>query len=245
MWTWPTSSTPWAPTSWAPAPTSSRSRAWRRSTAAPTPSSPTRSRPVPIWPPWPPTGGQRAHPQRHPQAHGLHHRQAGGDGRHGGGIGRRRPGGPRPGRLQRTNVKTHALSRLPHGYAAPDRRGAVPGPGYQHRHRERIRDNRFKYVDELQPHGRGHLRWTASVAVIEGVGHLMGAPVRACDLRAGAALVIAGLCRPWAPPRWPGHPLHRAGLRGPGGQAPGRGRGYPSWRRSPRSAQERAEAHIG
>lgn len=31
------------------------------------------------------------------------------------------------------------------------------------------------------------------IAVIEGVGHLTGAPLRACDLRAGAAMVIAGL----------------------------------------------------
>jgi UDP-N-acetylglucosamine 1-carboxyvinyltransferase len=31
------------------------------------------------------------------------------------------------------------------------------------------------------------------VAVIEGKGKLMGAEVRACDLRAGAALIIAGL----------------------------------------------------
>ena len=31
------------------------------------------------------------------------------------------------------------------------------------------------------------------VAVIEGVDHLQGAPVQACDLRAGAAMVIAGL----------------------------------------------------
>ena len=31
------------------------------------------------------------------------------------------------------------------------------------------------------------------VALIEGTGKLMGAPVKACDLRAGAALIIAGL----------------------------------------------------
>ena len=31
------------------------------------------------------------------------------------------------------------------------------------------------------------------VAVIEGVEHLTGAPIRACDLRAGAAMVVAGL----------------------------------------------------
>ena len=32
------------------------------------------------------------------------------------------------------------------------------------------------------------------MAVIEGVDKLTGAPVHACDLRAGAAMVIAGLC---------------------------------------------------
>ena len=32
-----------------------------------------------------------------------------------------------------------------------------------------------------------------SVALIEGTGKLNGAPVKACDLRAGAALIIAGL----------------------------------------------------
>ena len=31
------------------------------------------------------------------------------------------------------------------------------------------------------------------IAVIEGVSRLTGAPVRACDLRAGAAMVVAGL----------------------------------------------------
>ena len=31
------------------------------------------------------------------------------------------------------------------------------------------------------------------VAVVEGVKQLVGAPIQACDLRAGAALVIAGL----------------------------------------------------
>ena len=39
---------------WAPAPMPSRSRAWNGSAAAPMPSSPTRSRQAPIWPPWPP-----------------------------------------------------------------------------------------------------------------------------------------------------------------------------------------------
>lgn len=58
--------------------------------------------------------------------------------------------------------------------------------------RESIWDNRFRYVDEL-------LRMGASVqvdgrtAVIEGVSRLMGAPVKATDLRAGMALVVAAL----------------------------------------------------
>ena len=32
------------------------------------------------------------------------------------------------------------------------------------------------------------------IAIIEGVKSLTGAPIKACDLRAGAAMVIAGLC---------------------------------------------------
>ena len=39
----------------------------------------------------------------------------------------------------------------------------------------------------------GELQVDGRVAVIEGVEYLTGAPVQACDLRAGAALVIAGL----------------------------------------------------
>ena len=52
--------------------------------------------------------------------------------------------------------------------------------------------NRFKYVDELKRLG-AHIQVDGKVAVIEGVDQLVGAPIQACDLRAGAALVIAGL----------------------------------------------------
>ena len=52
--------------------------------------------------------------------------------------------------------------------------------------------SRFKSLDELRRMG-AHLQVDGRVAVIEGVEHLEGAPVHACDLRAGAALVIAGL----------------------------------------------------
>lgn len=57
---------------------------------------------------------------------------------------------------------------------------------------EDIFDNRFRYVEELRRMG-ANISVDGKVAVIEGVGHLMGAPVTAPDLRAGAALVIAGL----------------------------------------------------
>ena len=52
--------------------------------------------------------------------------------------------------------------------------------------------NRFKYVDELKRLG-AHIQVDGKVAVVEGVKQLVGAPIQACDLRAGAALVIAGL----------------------------------------------------
>ncbi|MBE6989568.1 MAG: UDP-N-acetylglucosamine 1-carboxyvinyltransferase [Ruminococcaceae bacterium] len=57
---------------------------------------------------------------------------------------------------------------------------------------EGVWDNRFKYVDELKRLG-ARVQVDGKVAVIEGVDHLEGAPIKACDLRAGAALVIAGL----------------------------------------------------
>ena len=54
-------------------------------------------------------------------------------------------------------------------------------------------ESRFKYVDELAKMG-SKVQVTGRTAIIEGVGRLTGAPVKAGDLRAGAALVIAGLC---------------------------------------------------
>jgi UDP-N-acetylglucosamine 1-carboxyvinyltransferase len=57
---------------------------------------------------------------------------------------------------------------------------------------EGVWDNRFKYVDELAKMGC-QIQVSGRTAVIEGVGRLTGAPVKAGDLRAGAALVIAGL----------------------------------------------------
>lgn len=57
---------------------------------------------------------------------------------------------------------------------------------------EGVWDNRFRYVDELKRMG-AKIQVDGKIAVIEGVDHLTGAPVKATDLRAGAALIIAGL----------------------------------------------------
>ena len=58
---------------------------------------------------------------------------------------------------------------------------------------EGVWDNRYKYVDELVKMGAS-IRVSGRTAIIEGIDHLTGAPTKASDLRAGAALVIAGLC---------------------------------------------------
>lgn len=58
---------------------------------------------------------------------------------------------------------------------------------------ESVWDNRYKYVDELKKMG-AQIQVDGKTAVIEGVPFLTGAPIAACDLRAGAAMVIAGLC---------------------------------------------------
>ncbi len=57
---------------------------------------------------------------------------------------------------------------------------------------ESIFENRFKYVDELARMG-SNIKVEGNVAIIDGVKSFSGASVNAPDLRAGAALVIAGL----------------------------------------------------
>ena len=58
---------------------------------------------------------------------------------------------------------------------------------------ETIFENRFMHAAELSRLG-AHIRVENRVAVVEGTPYLTGAPVRATDLRAGAALILAGLC---------------------------------------------------
>jgi UDP-N-acetylglucosamine 1-carboxyvinyltransferase len=58
---------------------------------------------------------------------------------------------------------------------------------------ENVFEARFLFVDELNRMG-SNIRVEGHHAVIRGVERLSGAPVRAPDIRAGAALVLGGLC---------------------------------------------------
>ena len=58
--------------------------------------------------------------------------------------------------------------------------------------REGVWDDRFRYVNELNRMG-ANIDVEGNLAIINGVPKLMGTNVRATDLRAGAAMIIAGL----------------------------------------------------
>jgi UDP-N-acetylglucosamine 1-carboxyvinyltransferase len=57
---------------------------------------------------------------------------------------------------------------------------------------ETVFENRFMHVDELKRMG-AHIKIEGRSAVVEGVRTLTGAPVKATDLRAGAAMILVGL----------------------------------------------------
>ena len=63
---------------------------------------------------------------------------------------------------------------------------------------ETVFENRFMHVNELRRMG-AHIKIEGHCAVISGRRKLYGAPVKATDLRAGAALVLAGLAARTAP----------------------------------------------
>ncbi len=95
------------------------------------------------------------------------------------------------GKLYRTNVKT-----LPYpGYPTdmqPQITVALSLAQGTSIVTESIFENRFKYADELSRMG-GCIKVEGNTAIVDGVEKLTGARVSAPDLRAGAALVIAGL----------------------------------------------------
>ncbi len=57
---------------------------------------------------------------------------------------------------------------------------------------ETVFENRFMHVDELKRMG-ADIKIDGRSAIVQGVNELMSAPVKATDLRAGAALILAGL----------------------------------------------------
>lgn len=57
---------------------------------------------------------------------------------------------------------------------------------------ETVFENRFMHVDELKRMG-ADIKIDGRSAIIQGTKNMMGAPVKATDLRAGAALILAGL----------------------------------------------------
>ena len=97
----------------------------------------------------------------------------------------------RTGRLQRTNIKTMPYPGFPTDMQ-PQIASVLALADGTSLITESVWNNRFKYVDELKRLG-ARIQVDGKMAVLEGVDHFTGAPVQAPDLRAGAALVIAGL----------------------------------------------------
>ena len=97
----------------------------------------------------------------------------------------------RTGRLTRTNVKTLPYPGFPTDMQPQIAAVLCLAEGTSVL-TEGVWDNRYRYVDEFRRMG-AQIQVDGKIAVIEGVKSLTGAKVQACDLRAGAAMVIAGL----------------------------------------------------
>ena len=94
-------------------------------------------------------------------------------------------------RLTKTNVKTLPYPGFPTDLQPQITTLLCLAEGVSHV-TETVFENRFKYVDELQKMG-AKLRVDGKTTIIEGVEQLSAANLRAIDLRAGAAMVIAAL----------------------------------------------------
>jgi UDP-N-acetylglucosamine 1-carboxyvinyltransferase len=95
------------------------------------------------------------------------------------------------GRMKAIDVKTHFYPAYPTDMQAQMLAGLTVATGTS-TITETVFENRFLHVAELQRMG-ADIHIEGRTAVIEGVSRLSGAQVTATDLRAGAALVIAGL----------------------------------------------------
>ncbi len=93
--------------------------------------------------------------------------------------------------MTRTSVKTHPYPGYPTDMH-PQMTvllTQVPGVSYM---TEGVYENRFRYVDELRRMG-AKIKVDGRTAIVEGGTPLSAAPLKAVDLRAGVAMVIAGL----------------------------------------------------
>ena len=95
------------------------------------------------------------------------------------------------GRLQRTQVTTLPYPGFPTDMQ-PQMAVALALAQGTSTVTENLFENRFKYVDELAKMG-ANIKVESNIAVFEGIEGYTGAEVNALDLRAGAALVIAGI----------------------------------------------------
>ena len=96
------------------------------------------------------------------------------------------------GRLRRANVKTQPYPGFPTDMQ-PQIGVALAVAEGTSVITEGVWDHRYKYINELRKMG-ADIQVDGRIAIFEGGAKLTGAPVMACDLRAGAAMVIAGLC---------------------------------------------------
>ncbi len=97
----------------------------------------------------------------------------------------------RTGKLNRANVKTMPYPGFPTDMQPQIAAVLCLAEGTSILN-EGIWDNRYRFADEFRRMG-AKIQVDGKIAVIEGVNQLTGAPVRACDLRAGAAMIVAGL----------------------------------------------------
>ena len=93
--------------------------------------------------------------------------------------------------LSRTSVKTHPYPGYPTDMHPQMTVLLTQAQGVSYI-TEGVYENRFRYVDELRRMG-AQIKVDGRTAIIEGGTPLSAAPVRAVDLRAGVAMVIAGL----------------------------------------------------
>lgn len=94
-------------------------------------------------------------------------------------------------RLSKVNIKTLPYPGFPTDLQPPAAVLLLRADGIS-TITESIFENRFQYIEELKRMG-ANIRVEGRMAVIEGGSKLTGAPIKATDLRAGAACVLAGL----------------------------------------------------